>query len=742
MADEYSKFADKIGVYAAPGSRIHIDKQIFQEKPQLKLKKDIPYRGSVHFVGRETELTTLHGDLQRGDYVAISGMGGLGKTELAIQYATRYKNDYGGITWFNARGNNLAEEVLKFFSSQLEIPQEQGGKLLTLQEQIDWCWLQYPDSEKPILIICDDVTELAQLQEILPSDNRFRVLVTTRTQNLDPNLIQSIRLGILSENQSLKLLQNLLKNQDKRITRESETAKEICQVLEYLPLGIILVGSYLVNDPGLSLAKMLAELQQRKLAAASLQDRENINQTQLGVKAAFDLTWEKLDIQSQQLGAFLSLFSPQLIVWEWVIYCLQFSGEQEERLTWTDTEINTAKKQLYQRSLLQLVTETEKPPVVIVNGAERNEAISNSETLVDNTPTETAEAYKIHNLLRWFWQEKLTELGAMQTVLERTFITPMIYVASQLPQSPSSEEIENFRYVVNHWEDLGKRLRDEINANTEPQTNLPASILADEIIAVFWGVGRFYEGQGLYNLAEPACQGCVEIYQTLFTGDHPDVANSLNNLAALYDNQGRYVEAEPLYIQALEMIKRLFTGDHPYVASSLNNLAALYNSQGRYTEAEPLYIQALEMIKRLFTGDHSYVATSWNNLAELYRNQGRYTEAEPLYIQALEMRKRLFTGDHPDVASSLNNLAALYDNQGRYVEAESLYIQALEMYERVLGVKHPNTVEARENLRLLRQWQKFMSVFDWLLVVLILPFYLLWLLIKPIVKIFWRWLGR
>ncbi|MFM6225175.1 MAG: tetratricopeptide repeat protein, partial [Dolichospermum sp.] len=116
------------------------------------------------------------------------------------------------------------------------------------------------------------------------------------TQNLDPNYIQSIQLKILPENQALELLQKSLGNQDKRISRNLETAQEICKCLEYLPLGIIFVAGYLLNDPGLSLAKMLAELQQRKLAAASLQDRENINQTQLGVKAAFDLTWEKLDI--------------------------------------------------------------------------------------------------------------------------------------------------------------------------------------------------------------------------------------------------------------------------------------------------------------------------------------------------------------------------------------------------------------------------------------------------------------
>ncbi|MFM6071783.1 MAG: hypothetical protein ACKPB9_09410, partial [Dolichospermum sp.] len=65
-----SKFAHKIGVYAAPGSKVLIKKQIIEGQPQLQPKKYIPYGGSVHFVGRETELITLHEDLQRGDYVA------------------------------------------------------------------------------------------------------------------------------------------------------------------------------------------------------------------------------------------------------------------------------------------------------------------------------------------------------------------------------------------------------------------------------------------------------------------------------------------------------------------------------------------------------------------------------------------------------------------------------------------------------------------------------------------------
>jgi tetratricopeptide (TPR) repeat protein len=107
------------------------------------------------------------------------------------------------------------------------------------------------------------------------------------------------------------------------------------------------------------------------------------------------------------------------------------------------------------------------------------------------------------------------------------------------------------------------------------------------------------------------------------------------------------------------MTKRLFTGDHPDVASILNNLASLYKSQGKYSEAEPLYLDALEMTKRLFTGDHPYVASSLNNLAVLHHNQGKYSEAEPLYLDALAMSERVQGTNHPNTIIFRNNLQLL-----------------------------------------------------------------------------------
>jgi tetratricopeptide (TPR) repeat protein len=670
MTDNFSKLADKIGVFASPGSKVQVNTINIDGQKKLTPTKDIRYRGSVHFVGRETELTTIHEDLRRGNYVAITGMGGLGKTELVTQYATQYQDHYDGIIWFNARQRILAAEVFELFTLKfgLEIPQTQGEKPLTLKQQVDWCWLQYPKTQKPVLIVVDDLTNLTQLQEVVSPETRFRVLITTRQQHLDPNYIQELPLEVLSPPIALELLQKQLGKNHQRIVNEPETATEICEFLGNLPLGIILVGSYLTTDLGLSLTQMLERLQKRKLAETALQKRETINQTQLGIKAAFNLTWETLDTQTQYLGAFLSLFSPQFILWDLVVWVIEFEVKNEEKqLIWTEEELTTSKKRLYQVNFLQI--EQESP-----------------------------EAYTIHNLVRLFLQEQLAEVGEKQPILERTFITPMIAVTRILPQSPTSQDIEKVKTVVVHWEDLGKRLIDEINQETAAADNLPVSMVADEIFWVFEGLGRFYQGQGLYQVAEFWYQQLVKVCQTLFTGDHPDVATGLNNLANLYDSQGKYSEAEPLYLDALKMIKRLFTGDHPAVATSLNNLALLYRNQGKYSEAEPLYLDALKMIKRLFTGDHPAVATSLNNLALLYRNQGRYSEAELLYLDALEMIKRLFTGDHPAVATSLNNLADLYHNQGRYSEAEPLYLDALEMRKRLFTGDHPNIATSLNNL--------------------------------------------
>ncbi|NER79077.1 MAG: tetratricopeptide repeat-containing protein, partial [Leptolyngbya sp. SIO1D8] len=211
----------------------------------------------------------------------------------------------------------------------------------------------------------------------------------------------------------------------------------------------------------------------------------------------------------------------------------------------------------------------------------------------------------------------------------------------------------------------------------------------------------FFNAQGRYEAAEPLCIQVLEMNQQLLGQSHPQVADSLNNLAALYSTQGRYKEAEPLYQQALEMNQQFLGKNHSQIAHSLDSLAELYRVQGRYEEAEPLFIQALEMRQQLLGKSHPNVAHSLDSLALLYESQRRYEEAEPLFIQALEMFRQHLGQSHPNVAGSLNNLALLYKSQGRYEAAESLYQQALEISQQLLGKSHPHVAIGLNNLAML-----------------------------------------
>jgi tetratricopeptide (TPR) repeat protein len=603
-----------------------------------------PHRGVANFVGRQQELTTLHEKLQQPGTVAISaiaGMGGIGKTELATQYALQYEQDYpGGICWLNAKKSNLAADILEIVQLNMhEVPQKLGEKPLNLQEQVAWCWQNWQPAEKLVLVVLDDVTDenWETCQSLLPTTNRFRVLLTTRLRNLDN--VQELPLNVLPPDKALELLREL--EGEQRLD-----AEKLCQWLGYLPLGLQLVRRYLDEDPDLSLAEML-----QRLKAQRLED-EAINPSTRGLKAVFELSWQQLNPITQRVAAYLSLFAPDVISWKFV-------ESATDLLNCPESDIKEAKKQLYKRYLIERLQEKQA-------------------------------CYKIHPLIREFLKAKLAALENTDD-FRRNFAAVFIKVAEEIPDRPTLDYIKSVQDAIPHL--------------TEVAQNLTDAVSDEDLIWVFSGLGRFYEGQGLYAIAEPWYNQCVEVVKTRLGEEHPSVASSLNNLALLYESQGRYSEAEPLFIQALALFKRLLGEEHPSVAMSLNNLALLYESQGRYSEAEPLFIQALALFKRLLGEEHPSVATSLNNLALLYESQGRYSEAEPLYIQALALYKRLLGEEHPHVATSLSSLALLYESQGRYSEAEPLYIQALALFKRLLGEEHPSVAMSLNNLAALYKSQ-------------------------------------
>jgi tetratricopeptide (TPR) repeat protein len=204
--------------------------------------------------------------------------------------------------------------------------------------------------------------------------------------------------------------------------------------------------------------------------------------------------------------------------------------------------------------------------------------------------------------------------------------------------------------------------------------------------------------QGKYAQAQPIFEKALEIRRRLLTDDHPDTADSYDNLAYNHNVQGRYAQAQPLYEKALEIRRRLLTDDHPLTTTGYNNVAFNLNAQGKYAQAQPLHEKALEIRHRLLTDDHPLTATGYSNLAVNLTGQGKYAQAQPLFERALEIRRRLLGDDHPSTAESYNNLAVNLLFQGSYAQAQPLFERALEIRRRLLGDDHNVTAQGYNNV--------------------------------------------
>lgn len=190
---------------------------------------------------------------------------------------------------------------------------------------------------------------------------------------------------------------------------------------------------------------------------------------------------------------------------------------------------------------------------------------------------------------------------------KKAFAAALVKIAQKIPESLTLEDIKSVQLAIPHL--------------TEVAQNLIDAVEDENLTWVFTGLGKFYQGQGLYTLAAPWYEQGLSTVQTRLGEEHSHVATNLSWLASLYDFQGRYDQAEPLFLQALELSKRLLGDAHPDVANSLNCLANLYYSQGRYERAEPLYLQALKIYKQVFGVNHPNTVTVRQNLENARANK-------------------------------------------------------------------------------------------------------------------------
>ncbi len=519
--------------------------------------------GAKKFVARDDVIHILNKQLNATEQVAITfvtGMGGIGKTELALQYAHFHliqKTYTGGICWLNCRGQNVGPQIISFAISKFNLSFSKDDDL---QTQIDSCWHNWQEGK--VLVIFDDVVNYKDISDFLPpGTSRFKVLITTRQKWLMQSS-QRLELEVLDKDAALELLISYVGSD--RIQGELEEAEALCKDLGFLPLGLELVARYLERKPSLSLAKTRERL---GLEHQSLEAFSRDMTAERGVAATFELSWTELEKDSKELGCLLSLFASTPIPWYLVEGCLPWVDEEELE--------DRRDEKLVNLSLLESVG---------------------------------GSSYWLHPLTRKFFRNKFSESDSIE-IMKRSICQAIAKVARKIPDNITEEQVKEVEIDIPHIAEVAE--------------NLTEYLSDDDLIVPFTRLGCFYKDLGLYPQGQPWLEKGKEIAERRLDKDNPDVATVYNNLAELYRAQGKYEEAEPLLLQALEINKIALPKNHPSIAISLDNLALLYESQGKYEEAEPLLLQALEINKIALPENHTQIATHLNNLAGLYRAQGK-----------------------------------------------------------------------------------------------------------------------
>jgi tetratricopeptide (TPR) repeat protein len=581
--------------------------QIALHQGLVETPQNLPCSSVVEFVGRTQKLEELHTQLQQNEssapkvsiaITAIAGMGGIGKTELAIQYALKQlkQGKYpAGVCWLSAGDREIATQIVMFAQVHLGlIPPDR----LEIDAQVRFCWQQWPEGDA--IVILDDVTDYEAIEQYLPSDPRFKLLITTRLQL--GSSAKKFPVEELDEESAIALLESWVGCD--RIQSQLDDAKALCKWVEYLPFALELLGRFLACKPERTIDRLPKVLDDHRLEIKALTAPESVMTAKLGVVAALELSWQELSEAEQALACLLGMFAIAPIPWPLVEQCLQEDDPKELE----DARDNG----LMARSLVKRVGEG---------------------------------GYQLHRIVQEYFRIKLEQRFDRGAGIKESFCRAMVEIAQTIDDTPTIAVIEGARSAIVHLEEVASRWID--------------SLTKEDLIWPFVGAGRFYEVQGNYTFAEPCLRKCLEATQNLLGQEHPYVVTSLDNLALLYSNQGRYKEAEPLCLQALQMTQGLLGQKHPYVATSLNNLALLYSNQGRYEEAEALYLQALQIRQKRLGQEHPDVSTSLHNLGTLYQRQGKHREARALYNQAIAIAKASLGPKHPNTLRMIEWLKSL-----------------------------------------------------------------------------------
>ncbi|KAF1944328.1 HET-domain-containing protein [Clathrospora elynae] len=605
----------------------------------------VPFDQNARFVGRESQLNELKEKLQAGATtarVAITGPGGIGKTQLALELVYRFRQERKicSVFWISASDKESLYQGYAHIARQLKIvgwDDEKADVRKLVQLYLS------NESAGPWLLVFDNADEARQeftgssnaesLIEYLPSSEQGAIIFITVERETAAKLAPGnvVELPEMEQDMARRMLETCLVDP----ANEEGEAVLLLQGLAYLPLAIAQAATY-INVNKITLKEYLRLLAGKKvgLFGAVPRDSESV------IAATWLLAFEQIR-RNDALAADYLLF-------------------------------------------MGCVDRNDVPFALLPPALTHDQEVHAIQTLnaYSLATKRTAElALDLHRLVHSSTRNWLEKEGLMS---QQTHVA----ITRLLEVFPDDNHGNRGK-----WRRLLPHARFALSYN-------PARQESEARTELLWKCAMALYSDGRWGEAEELQVQVMETRKRVLGVEHPSTLASMANLASTYRNQGRWKEAEELQAKELGICSRVLGEEHPDTLTSMANLASTFWNQGRWKEAEKLEVQVMETRERVLGEEHPDTLTSMANLASTYMDQGRWKEAEELQAKELGISSRVLGEEHPDTLTSMANLALTFWNQERWKEAEELEVQVMETRKRVLGEEHPSTLTSMNNLAL------------------------------------------
>ena len=683
------------------------------------------------FKGREKALAELHAALTsaKGAAVvvrALQGLGGVGKTRLAIEYAWAHEADYSALLFVRAENPAALSTNLAGLAgpSVLDLLEKEAREDAAKFEAV-LRWLRANPTWLMILDNVDDPEAVKAVVELMPRLDGGHVIVTARAANF-PATIRKLELDVLDEEAATQFLLERTAEDRQRAEDDDAQARALAGELGSLALGLEQAGAQIATDR-IGFARYLKLWNENREKALRWSDP-----TITGSDRTLATTWTtsvaRLSPQSRRMLDRLAMLAPEPIP-----DSLLDVPVPDEAVNY---DAQKARVELFAYSFIARA----KSEDGLASGFVIHRLVQD---FARRAMIDKRRAEPLREALAWV---DAAFVGAPDDVRNWPVLDPLaphaLAVAGHADEAgiaePTGRLLNNlgqlFQAKARYAE--AERLKGRALAIGEATLRPGDPILATLLINLAELLGKTNrpgEAEPLYRRAltiderafgpnhtnvardlnhlaillkqtnrlaeaEPLYRRALAIDETSYGPDHPKVGIDVGNLAGLLEATDRLAEAEALRRRSLAIQNDSLGPDHPNVATALSNFAVLLLNTNRLGEAEPLFRRALAIGEKTFGPDHPVVATRLNNLAGLLQATNRLAEAEPLYRRALAIDEASLGPSHSDVGNRLNNLAGLLRATNRLGEAEPLYRRALAIFEKSLGADHPNTVTVRGNL--------------------------------------------